>query len=133
VNCQNVTNVTKGHWRSVAVQFVSEPEIYHGAEFTLRAAAGVLVQEPLPICLRCRSKSKKCDKQLTFIVRVMVRYFINFSSVIILTASSVSDGPPVIDPGSIINLFLVLPLLSKKKTSNLALVNPGVAFRNLTS
>ena len=26
-----------GHWRSVAVQTVSEPEIYHGAEFKLHA------------------------------------------------------------------------------------------------
>jgi hypothetical protein len=25
--------VMGGHWRSVAVQFVSEPEIYHGAGF----------------------------------------------------------------------------------------------------
>src|SRR4030042_51444 len=36
----------------------------------------VRVQEPLQICLECRSKSKKCDKQLTHIVRVMVRYVI---------------------------------------------------------
>jgi len=43
VNYQNVTNVTKGHRRSVAVQVVSEPEIYHGAGFKLRAAAGVRV------------------------------------------------------------------------------------------
>ena len=33
--------------------------------------------KPLRICLECRSKSKKCDKQLTHIVRVMVRYFIH--------------------------------------------------------
>jgi hypothetical protein len=43
------------HWRSVAVQIVSEPEICHGAGFYLRAEAGVLVQDPLPICLGCRS------------------------------------------------------------------------------
>jgi len=36
------------------------------------AKAGVRVQEPLQICLECRSKSKKCDKQLTHIVRVSV-------------------------------------------------------------
>ena len=70
-----------GHWRSVAVQFVSEPEICQGAGFKLRADArfaqrsgaklGVRVQRPLQICLGCRSKSKKCDKQLTHIVRVM--------------------------------------------------------------
>ena len=34
--------------------------------------------EPLQICLECRSKSKKCDKQLTHIVRVRFRgNFIN--------------------------------------------------------
>ncbi len=43
--CQDVTNVTKGHWRSVAVQFVSEPEICHGAGVKLRAGAGIRVQE----------------------------------------------------------------------------------------
>ena len=69
------------HWRSVAVQTISKAVIYHGAGFNLRADArfaqrsvaklGVRVQEPLRICLECRSKSKKCDKQLTHIVRVM--------------------------------------------------------------
>ena len=71
-----------GHWRSVAVQIVSEPEICQGAGFKLRADArfahrsgakvGVRVQEPLQSCLGSRSKSKKHDKQLTHIVRVMV-------------------------------------------------------------
>jgi hypothetical protein len=60
-----------GHWRSVAVQIVSKPEIYHGAGFKLRADARVRVQDPLQICLESRSKSKKCDKQLTHIVRVI--------------------------------------------------------------
>ena len=59
-----------GHWRSVAVQVVSKPEICHGAGFKLRADARVRVQEPLQICLGCRSKSKNRDKQLTHIVRV---------------------------------------------------------------
>ena len=59
--------------RSVVVQFVSEPEICHGAGFILGANAGVRVQEPLQICLEGRSKSKKCDKQLTHIVRVICR------------------------------------------------------------
>jgi hypothetical protein len=59
-----------GHWCSVAVQFVSEPEICHGTGFKLRADASVRVQRALQICLGCRSKSKKCDKQLTHIVRV---------------------------------------------------------------
>jgi len=44
-SCQDVTNVTKGHWRSVAVQAISEPEICHGAEFILRAGAGIRVQD----------------------------------------------------------------------------------------
>jgi hypothetical protein len=64
------------HWRRVAVQIVSEPEICHGAGIKLRADARVRVQQPLQICLECRSKSKKCDKQLTHIVRVRCRDFI---------------------------------------------------------
>ena len=60
----------RGYWRSVAVQVVSEPEIYHGAGIKLLADARVRVQEPLQSCLGSRSKSKKHDKQLTHIVRV---------------------------------------------------------------
>ena len=59
-----------GHWRSVAVQTISEPEISHGVGFKLRADVRVRVQLPLQICLGCRSKSKNRDKQLTHIVRV---------------------------------------------------------------
>ena len=66
-----------GHWCSVAVQAVSEPEICHGAELKLLADERVRVQRTLQICLGCRSKSKKCDKQLTHIVRVIGRYFIH--------------------------------------------------------
>ena len=66
-----------GQWRSVAVQAVSEPEIGHGTGFYLRTDARVQVQQPLRICLECRSKSKKCDKQLTHIVRVIGRCIIN--------------------------------------------------------
>jgi hypothetical protein len=44
----------------------------------LRADARVRVQRPLQICLGRRSKSKKCDKQLTFIVRVISRNFVNY-------------------------------------------------------
>jgi len=46
--------------------------------FAQRSAAklGVRVQQPLQICLGCRSKSKKCDKQLTHIVRVTKRIII---------------------------------------------------------
>ena len=50
------------------------PEICHGAGFKLHVDERVRVQQPLQICLERRSKSKKCDEQLTHIVRVMVRY-----------------------------------------------------------
>jgi len=66
------------HWRSVAVQTVSEPEISHGAGFLLRADVRVRVQRPLQICLDGRSKSKKCDKQLNHIVRVSTRFCLKF-------------------------------------------------------
>jgi hypothetical protein len=65
--------VDGGHWRSVALQVVSEPETCLGAGLLLCADARVRVQEPLLICLGSRNKSKKCDKQLTHIVRVMFR------------------------------------------------------------
>jgi len=42
-------------------------------EFKLHADERVRVQEPLQICLECRSKSKNRDKQLTHIVRVIRR------------------------------------------------------------
>jgi hypothetical protein len=64
-----------GHWRSVAVQSVSEPENCHVAGFKLLTDARVRVQEPLKICLGCRSKSKNHDKQLTHIVRVIASDF----------------------------------------------------------
>jgi len=70
-----VQNVGCGHWRSVAVQAISEPENCHGAGFKLRTDARVRVQEPLQICLGSRSKSKKCDKRLTHIVRVISRNY----------------------------------------------------------
>jgi hypothetical protein len=56
---------------SVAVQIVSEPEICHGAGFKLWVDERIRVQEPLQGYHGCRSKSKKHDKQLTHIVRVM--------------------------------------------------------------
>jgi hypothetical protein len=78
IGAANLSPVTKFgcvHWRSVAIQIVSEPEIRHGTGFILRADARVWVQRPLRICLECRSKSKKCDKQLTHIVRVSGAFF----------------------------------------------------------
>jgi hypothetical protein len=68
-----------GHWRSVAVQFVPEPENCHGAGFKLRAGARIRVQESLQICLESRSKSKKCDKRLTHIVRVIGWFYFSIS------------------------------------------------------
>jgi len=35
----------KRHWRSVAVQFISEPKNCHGAEFLLLAAARIQVRD----------------------------------------------------------------------------------------
>ena len=73
-----------GHWRSVAVQTVSEPEICHGAGFQLRAdapltavasaKAGVRVQEPLQICLECRSKAKSGNNLPILSVLAQVLY-----------------------------------------------------------
>ena len=99
IQVQVLWNITR-----VAVQVWSEPVNYHGAGFLLgalaqcrgtkliearklsrytgfklRADARVRVHEPLHICLRCRSKSKNCDEQLTHIVRVMRSwYFLRF-------------------------------------------------------
>jgi hypothetical protein len=58
------------HWSSVAVQTVSEAEIYHGARIKLIADARVRMQEPLEICLNAGAKAKSVTSQLTFIVRV---------------------------------------------------------------
>jgi hypothetical protein len=55
-----------GHWSSIAVQTISEPEIYHVAGVRLRAAARIRMQEPLEICLDAGAKCKTYDKQLTF-------------------------------------------------------------------
>ena len=63
-------NLINGHWCSVAVQAVLEAENCHGAGFLLRATARVRVQRSLQICLKCRSKSKKCDKPINYTVRV---------------------------------------------------------------
>jgi len=56
VQVQSFVRITR-----VAVHNISEPEIYHGAGFQLRADERVRVQELLQICFECRSKSKKCD------------------------------------------------------------------------
>jgi hypothetical protein len=46
------------HWSSIAVQTITEPEIYQGAEIKLRAAARIRMQEPLEICLDAGAKQK---------------------------------------------------------------------------
>ena len=46
------------HWSSIAVQTISEPEIYHGAGVKLRAAARIRMQEPLEICLDAGARQK---------------------------------------------------------------------------
>jgi len=73
VHAQILLSITR-----VAVQIVSEPEICQGIGFKMRADARVRVQQPLQICLECRSKSKKCDKQLTHIVRVSFSCFVKY-------------------------------------------------------
>jgi len=67
--CQDVTNVTKGYWRSVAVQAVSEPENCHGAGFILRAGARVRVQVSAGFVLGVGS-SKNHDELIDPTVRV---------------------------------------------------------------
>ena len=66
-----------GHWRSVAIQTVSEPENCHDAGFKLRADARVRVQESLQICLECRSKAKSVTNNLP-ILSVLGLDFIYF-------------------------------------------------------
>jgi hypothetical protein len=60
-----------GHWRSVAVQVVSEPGSCQGAGFKLRAAAGIRVQVAAGIVMGAEY-CKNHDKQMHFIVRVSI-------------------------------------------------------------
>jgi hypothetical protein len=78
-NKSRYTKFYRGHWRSVAVQIISKPEIYHGVGLELRADARVRVHMPLQSCLGSRSKSKNRDKQLTHIVRVICRLLFIFN------------------------------------------------------
>ena len=59
-SCEIITGYkfVGGHWSSVAVQTISEPEIYHGAGAKLRAGARVRMQEPLEICLDAGARQK---------------------------------------------------------------------------
>ena len=65
-----VQNVCCGHLRSVAVQVWSEPVICQGTRNFIAGRCACPGLAALRICLRSRSESKKCDKQLTHIVRV---------------------------------------------------------------
>jgi len=69
--CLGSRRFVNGHWCSVAVQTVSEPEICHGAGVNLRADARVRVRwlaGLVWVAVNCKNR----DKQLTFIVRVML-------------------------------------------------------------
>jgi hypothetical protein len=57
-------NVGCGHWRSVAVQAVSEPENCHGPGFELRADARIRVQKPLQIVLSAGASAKSMTNNL---------------------------------------------------------------------
>jgi len=76
-----VDKAQKRHWRSVAVEVVSEPENCHGAECLLGAAVRVRVQGLLRVLVSGSVSCKKHDKQLTFIVRVRFRG--NFKTVLV--------------------------------------------------
>jgi hypothetical protein len=56
--------VDGGHWCSVAVQFVSEPEIFHGAGFILGAGAGVRLQRHNKFVLCAGVKAKSVTNNL---------------------------------------------------------------------
>ena len=70
-----VDNAEKGHWRSIAVQIISEAENCHGAECLLRVAVRIRVPGLVLVLVSDSVSCKKHDKQLTHIVRVIVRFF----------------------------------------------------------
>jgi hypothetical protein len=45
-----------GHWRSVAVQVLTEPENYPGTGLMLRTAAGIRVQDLVQIFMASRAR-----------------------------------------------------------------------------
>ena len=91
------------HWRSVAVQSVSEPEISHGAVFILRADARVRVQQPLQICLEGRSKAKSVTNNLPILSVLAVAFYFSFSF-----RSSVINSFPVKNRSSQIEVRLLM-------------------------
>ena len=50
-----VDETGKSHWRSIAVQIISEPEVYQGTVFKLRVDELIRVHNLLQICLGYRS------------------------------------------------------------------------------
>jgi hypothetical protein len=54
--------LVNGHWRSIALQVVREPENSHVTESYLRADARVRVHKPLRNCHGSRRKGKNRDK-----------------------------------------------------------------------
>jgi len=74
-----VQNFCCEHWRSVAVQTVSEAGIYHGAGFIKRASAGVRVQVLAGFVMGA-GFCKNHDELINPTVRVMVRCFVNSNS-----------------------------------------------------
>lgn len=70
-----VQDLNWGHWSSVAIQTISEPESCHNAGFEIRAGAGVRVVIYKSHVIES-SIFKNRDKQMTYIVRVIVRYII---------------------------------------------------------
>jgi len=72
-----VDEAGKWHWRSVAMQVVSEEENCHGAECLMRAAVRIRVPGYKLVLVNGSVLCKKHDKQLTHIVRVGDRHYLN--------------------------------------------------------
>jgi hypothetical protein len=93
-NCLGCRNLVNEHWRSVAMQFVSEPENCQGIlnlnweqmrvsgynnHYKIVLGAGAKVEDtPAGGDEIPPWRGKKCDKQLTHIVRVIVSCYLIF-------------------------------------------------------
>jgi hypothetical protein len=67
-----------GHWRSVAVQTISEPEIYHGVGFQLLADERVRVQEVAGFVLSAGAKAKTVTNNLPILSVLAAGILIKF-------------------------------------------------------
>jgi len=67
-----------GHWRSVAVQIVSEPEICQGTGFELRADARIRVQRHHEFVLSAGAKAKSVTNNLPILSVLGLGYFLFF-------------------------------------------------------